>query len=178
MDISLRLAATPKEVLQEGAEPFISLLLRGISLDVKMSLWKRIADVILKIIEVGDLDSALMPIFGGLAPLFLLKVNGSLSLEVDEDMKAKIQENPLIQPMVMDAGSLISATSNVSSEEEFEEYLNNLPGALQTLVKMAVDHLGDEVEFSVCHPHVGVKGRVSGEGLGLIARNMAKYISQ
>ena len=66
------------------------MLLKGISLDIKLNLWKKIADVLLKIIEAGELDASLMPLLGGLAPAFLLKVNASLDIEIDENMKQKI----------------------------------------------------------------------------------------
>lgn len=89
--------------MAEGAEPFITQLLRGVSLDIKLNVWKKIADVLLKVIESGDLDSSLMPIFGGIAPAFLLKLTGQLDLEVDDYMQTKIQENPLIQPLLMEA---------------------------------------------------------------------------
>lgn len=65
-------------------------LLQGIALDVKVNVWKKIADVLLKLIESGDIDSQLMPIIGGLAPAFLLKVNGTLNIEIDDYMKSKI----------------------------------------------------------------------------------------
>ena len=142
-----------------------------------MNVWRKIADVILKVVEGGELDASLMPIFGGLAPLFLLKLSGHLNLEVDEDMRNKIQENPLIQPLVMDALSLISATSNVSSEEEFDEHLDNMvPPPLASLIRIAMEYLGDEIEFSFAHPQFGAKGRITGQGLSLIVRNGAKYI--
>ena len=143
---------------------------------MKINVWKKLADVILRTVESGDLDNTLMPIFGGLAPLFLLKLTGNLTFEVDQDMQAKILENPLIQPLVMDAMSLISATSNVSSEEEFDEYLQTeVHPPLAEIIRIAVEHLGDEVEFSFAHPQLGLKGRITGEDLALIVKNAAKY---
>ena len=103
LEATLRFAASPEDLLSEGAEPFITQFLKGISLDVKLNVWKKIADVLLKVIDQGDLDSALMPIFGGIAPAFLLKLTGNLDLEVDDYMLSKIQENPLVQPLLMDA---------------------------------------------------------------------------
>lgn len=85
--MTLRFGASPKDLLAEGAEPFITQLLNGISLDLRLNVWKKIADVLLKVIESGDLDQALLPIFGGLAPAFLLRINGQLDIEVDDYMK-------------------------------------------------------------------------------------------
>jgi hypothetical protein len=46
----------------------------------------------------------------------LLRVDGRLDITVDDYFKSKLDENPLIQPLMMDAGTLISSTSKVSSE--------------------------------------------------------------
>lgn len=56
--------------------------------------------------------------------MFLLRINGSLDLEVDDHMKAKIEENSLVQSMNMDASSLISGTSGVA-DDAFDEHLND-----------------------------------------------------
>ena len=50
-------------------------------------MWKKIADVLLKLVEGGEIDAALMPIFGALAPAFLLRVHGKLDIEIDDYMK-------------------------------------------------------------------------------------------
>lgn len=71
-------------------------ILSGISVDVKINVWKKIADVVLKLIESGIYDEALIPILGGLAPAFLLRLNLNLDITVDELMKQKISENPLV----------------------------------------------------------------------------------
>jgi hypothetical protein len=52
-----------------------------------VNVWKQVADILLKVVETGELDAAFIPIFGGIAPLFLLKITGNLSLElVDQDL--------------------------------------------------------------------------------------------
>jgi len=48
-----------------------------------------------------------MPIIGGASPLLMLKANAHLSLEVDEDMKNAISTNPLVEPVLMDANTLV-----------------------------------------------------------------------
>lgn len=90
LEISLRLGARPCDTLAEGAEPVLMEILKGISVEVRMNLWKKLADVILKLVESGEMDANLLPILGGIAPAFLLKVNGNLDITVDEYMKNKI----------------------------------------------------------------------------------------
>lgn len=36
--------------------------------------------------------------------------------------------------------------------------------------------MSDEVNLSITHPQVGLQARLSGEGLGLILRNVIKYL--
>ena len=153
-------------------------LLNGISLDIKLNVWKKIADVLLKLIESGDIDAQLMPIVGGLAPAFLLKVNGSLNIEIDEYMKQKIQENPMVEPILMDAATLVSATSNVSSDDELEEYLEqSVPPHIALIARILIKHLGDEVNFTALHPNFGIRGRFHGDGLNLLIKTLVKYYS-
>ena len=90
LEVTLRLAASPEELLSQGAEPFITQFLKGISVDVKFHVWRKIADVVLKMVESGDVDPSLYPLFGGIAPVFLLKLNAALNIEVDDYMKEKI----------------------------------------------------------------------------------------
>lgn len=79
-------------------------------------MWKQIADMLIKVIENGDLDANFMPIFGCIAPLFLLKVNGNLGFDiVDENL---LYQNPLLEPLLMDAATLVSSLSNVNSEDD------------------------------------------------------------
>jgi hypothetical protein len=130
------------------------------------------------LVESGDVDPSLYPIFGGIAPIFLLKLNASLNLEVDEFMKEKIQTNPLVEPLLMDAASLINATSAVNSDEEseYEEFLNNnVPPPFAAIIRALNEHLGDEIDFQVVTHNVGIVGRVQGKGLPLLFKNGTKY---
>jgi len=111
VEVSLRLAASPKKLLAEGAEPFILQLLSGISIDIKLHVWKKVADLLLKLIENGQLPDELMPMIGGITPAFLLKLNAKLDITVDDYMKQKLTENPLVEPVLMDAKTLIDSTS-------------------------------------------------------------------
>jgi hypothetical protein len=84
--VSLRLEASPEELLSPGAEPFITQLLTGVSLSVRFNVWKRLSDVLLKMLESGEVDTSLMPILGGLAPTFLMRMSARLDLTVDDHM--------------------------------------------------------------------------------------------
>jgi hypothetical protein len=79
----------------------------------------------------------------------------------------------------MDAQTLIGATSHVSSEEdELEQHLDTLrvPPAIRKLVKVLIAHMADEIDISIVHPQIGFQGRIVGEGLSLIVKNVAKFI--
>lgn len=77
---------------------------------------------------------------------------------------------------MMDAATLIGAVSGISSEEEFEEKLSEIPPQFALLIRIAIDHMGDEIDFSFAHPQLGLKGRITGEGLSQIVQNAAKFI--
>ena len=62
-------------------------ILKGITIELRVNLWKKLADVILKIVESGELDPEIMPILGMIAPSLLLKIKGNLEIEVDEYLK-------------------------------------------------------------------------------------------
>lgn len=175
----MRLAASPKDILAEGAEPAIKLLLSGLSLEVRVNVWRKISDVLIKTIEQGELDPSVLPVFGILAPAFLLKIKGDLEIEVDDQMKETIFTNPIIEPLLMDALTLIHAVGGCNSDEqeEFDEHLNNtVPKPLAAIVRALDGHLGDEIHFSVVQPKVGVAGRITGEGLGLLLRHGVKLM--
>lgn len=59
-------------MLEEGGEPILLQLLRGISIDLKVNLWKKLADLLMQIVGNCEVDASLLPILGGLAPAFLL----------------------------------------------------------------------------------------------------------
>jgi len=98
-------------------------LLKGISVELRVNLWKKIADVILKLVESGELPPSLLPILGGLAPAFLLQINGQLDIIIDDYMKNKIKENPLVEPALLDAHTLVTSISGKSFDTD-EEYFN------------------------------------------------------
>lgn len=86
-----------------------------------------------------------------------------------------------MQTFLMDAGSLIAATSNVTSDEEFDDYLNGItcvPPQIIPLLKDLVAHLGNEIDISLTHPAIGARVRLVGTGLNLIVKNALKYLPQ
>ena len=177
VEVSIRLAASPKDLLTEGGEPAIKLLLQGLSVEVRLNVWRKISDVLIKVIEQGELEATVLPLFGILAPAFLLKVKGDLEIEVDEQMKETIFSNPIVEPMLMDALTLIHAIGGCNSDEqeEIDNHLNTVVFPPLAAIYRALDgHLGDEISFSVVQPKLGVAGRISGEELGLLLRHGIK----
>jgi len=125
----------------------------------------------MKIVGNTEVDANILPILGVLGPLFLLRVNGKLDLTIDEHMKTKIQENPLVEPLLLDAATLISSVSGQSFESEeqlFQHIQENVPAPFGDVAALLSKHLGDTVEIEWIDKYVGVKGRISGEGLNLI----------
>lgn len=111
----------------------------------------------------------------GIAPAFLLKFKGSLEIDVDESMQEKLFSNPMIEPLLMDALTLIHSVGGCSSDEELDDHLNGLlMKPFDDIVKLLIEHLGNEIIFSVVQPRIGVAGRISGNGLGLLLKNIAK----
>jgi hypothetical protein len=144
---------------------------------LRINVWRKISDVLLKVIEQGEIDTSVLPLFGGLAPAFLLKIKGDLEIEVDDNMKETIFSNPLVEPLLMDALTLIHAIGGCNSDEaeEYDQHLNTLvPPPVSAIVRALDGNLGDEITFSVVQPRVGVAGRLAGEDLGLLLRHGIK----
>ena len=118
LEIAFRLGATPKSILQEGGEPILMQLLKGISIDINLNLWKKLSDLIMRIVGNCEVDASIIPILAGVSPLFLLQLGGSLDITVDEEMQNKIKEHPMVEPALMDAETLITSLSGKSYENE------------------------------------------------------------
>lgn len=86
LEVTLRLATSPKIII-EGEEAMIMELLKGFQLDVKVNLWKKISSIMSNMLANGQFPDSLLPILGGVAPAFMLKINGKLEIEVDEEMR-------------------------------------------------------------------------------------------
>lgn len=101
VDFSLRLAASPAEILSEEAEPTLNLIFKGISIGVRVNVWRKISDVLFKMVDSGEIDSSMQAVFGGIAPALMLKINGNINLTVDDYMINKLGEHPLLGPLMM-----------------------------------------------------------------------------
>lgn len=175
IEVSLRLATSPKDIFSEGAEPVLKQILRGISLDVKLNIWRKVSDVLFKVVEAGELEQAMLPIFMGIAPAFLLKIKGSLDIDVDESMQEKLFTNPMIEPLLMDALTLVHSIGGCSSDDELDGHLDTvIPPPFGSLIKTIIEFLGNEIHYSVVSPKIGVAGRIAGDELGLLVKNLVK----
>lgn len=59
-------------------------------MSAKLHVWRKLGDVVLRIIESGEIDSSMLPIFGGIAPAFMLRLNARLDVTIDESMQQKL----------------------------------------------------------------------------------------
>lgn len=90
IEATIRLASSPRDILAEDAETgIIASLIKGISIDVRLNVWKKIADVLSKVQENEELQ-AILPTLLGISPALLLKIKGDLEIEVDESMQEKL----------------------------------------------------------------------------------------
>ena len=171
--MTVRLATSPKDVLQ-GSEPALMELLRGVHLDVKTHLWKGLSDVLLKLLDMGGLPEKILPILGGASPLLLLKMNGSLELEIDDEMKEKLAANPLLEIALMDAATLVNSMAGcpLDDDEEFETFLTErvVMAPLIDAAKLLSSNLGDEININIFSPMMSVTMRIQGEGLRSLAK--------
>ena len=55
-----------------------------------MHLWKRVADLTLKALENAGDDESVMPLLAFLGPAFLLRIRGTLDIDIDEEMQQKL----------------------------------------------------------------------------------------
>lgn len=77
VEVSVRLAASPSALFESG-ESALKLLLEGLEVEVRLNVWRKVSNVLMKVIEQGELDASVLPLFGALAPAFLLKIKGDL----------------------------------------------------------------------------------------------------
>jgi hypothetical protein len=119
IEVIFRLATSPKIIL-EGEEAIIMELLKGFSVNVKVDLWKKISNVMTTMLAQGEFPESLMPILGGISPAFMLKMNGKVEIDFDDEMKEALMQNPLLEPFMMPGSMLIMSASKVHSDEEEE----------------------------------------------------------
>jgi len=159
-----------KDFLDPNGEAALTQILKGISIDLKVNVWKKLSDLLMRIVGNVEVDASLLPILGGIAPALLMEINGNLDFIIDDKMKQKILENPLVEPALMPAPMLISAVSGKdyeSEEEQWKDISEKLPMPFSELVILIAKHLGNEINFEVLDEYVGVKGRIEGEGLNI-----------
>jgi len=177
--LHIRLGASLKDFLDPNGEPALTHILKGISVDFKVNVWKKLSDLLMRIVGNVEVDASLLPILGGIAPALLMEINGNLDFIIDEKMKAKILENPLVEPALMPAPMLISAVSGKdyeTEEEQWKDVSEKLPMPFSDLVILIAKHLGNEINFEVLDEYVGVKGRIEGEGLNKAVQNGLKFV--
>lgn len=166
-------------MILEGEEPVLMELLKGFSLHLKVNLWKKISNVLSSMLSQGQFPESLMPIIGGISPAFLLKVNGKIEIEFDDEMKESLMANPLLEPFLMPGSMLVMSASQVHSdeEEEFNEHFQNVvPPVAQELVQFLLDHVGDEVNFFSGHSLIGFNARLNAEGLTTVLKTAIKFM--
>lgn len=86
----------------------------------------------------------------------------------------------MVEPALLDADTLVSSLSGKSFEndEQFYDSLGNLgslPPFITDIFVLFCKHLGDEINFEVLNEYVGIKGRISGEGLNQILKSGLKF---
>jgi hypothetical protein len=80
---------------------------------------------------------------------------------------------------MIDASTLVASTSQVSSDEEYDEFLTQVvPPPFLPALTLLQKRLGDDLRVTVVDPHFGLTGRLQGEGLVQILRTILKYIPQ
>ena len=178
VDITLRLASSPKLIL-EGEEPILNEILKGLQVHMRVNAWKRLSGIITSMLSEGALPENLMPILGGVSPAFMLKVNGKLEIDIDDEMKEGLMTNPLLEPFMMPGSILVNSASKVHSdeEEEFKEHFEqSVPPPIQPIATFMMQHIGDELNVFVGQDLLGLQGRVTAEGMGSLVKTVLKFI--
>lgn len=119
-----------------------------------------------------------MPTLIGISPAMLLKIKGEIDIEIDEQMQEKIFVNPLIEPFMMNAATLINSITSISDDEEYKQHLTEkgLPPHIIELIETLNENIGDEIQYSFSQGQIAVVGRIAGEGLGIALKTATKFI--
>jgi len=70
---------------------------------------------------------------------------------------------------------MVSSVSTGVDQEIWDHLSERIPPPGVSLAKLFTQHLGDEVNYEVLLKYVGVKGRISGKGLGLALKTGARF---
>ncbi len=93
-------------------------------------------------------------------------------------MQEKLFENPIIEPFMMNAHTLISSITSISDDVEYKQHLTEKGVAPHhaALIESLNENLGDEIQYSLSQGQLALVGRIQGEGLGLVLKNFTKFI--
>ena len=64
-------------------------------------MFRKISELLFKILEIGVIDSAEVPFVRSIATALILRVNGNLNFTFDQNMLDKLSEHPLMAPLIM-----------------------------------------------------------------------------
>ncbi len=59
-------------------------IMRGFNLEAKINVWKKCSDVLLKLMEGGELPDFITPILGFVSPAFLVHIDGHIDIDLDD----------------------------------------------------------------------------------------------
>ncbi len=93
---------------EKAKDHILKNLMKGFSIDVKFNIWKKLANVFKEAGKDDEYFGSMGKALIGMSPFAMLKFNGNLNIEINEKMQEKIYSNPLLQPMMVSAHSLIT----------------------------------------------------------------------
>jgi hypothetical protein len=64
--------------------------LKGISVDAHVHLWKRVAELARELENSAGNDEDQLVLLAALGPAFLLRIRGTIEIDVDEEMQQKL----------------------------------------------------------------------------------------
>jgi hypothetical protein len=124
--LSMKLGTSPESLLSPDADTIINEVLKGAEISFELSLWKKLGAVFDVIAQQDGIPQKLTMLMMGLSPAILLKINANLEIDVDSEMKQKLEDNPMLEPIRLNAHTLLSSMAQCQSEEELDEAVNNL----------------------------------------------------
>jgi hypothetical protein len=76
----------------KNPEPIFTQILKGLSVDFRINVWKKIHDVLSKMLETADLGlpETYFMMLTGASPAVLLRINATVDVEVDDHMQQQL----------------------------------------------------------------------------------------